>query len=256
MKEKPIYINGKKSNYTVTINGDIYSLNYGRSGKKKKLVPCGCKDKTGYLYVNLYYKKKLHRKLIHRLVAMSCLPNPENKPEVNHKDGNKKNNKATNLEWVTEKENTYHAYKTKLRKVHFGEGATDAKITKKTVKNICKMLEENEKGTREIADELGVSFAIVSNIKHKKAWLEVSKNYDISRHNHKSKPKSVKKKTDIKITEKDVIKICGLLQNSDLSVKEIEKITGVGKYKINAILYRNAWTKISNNYDFSKRRRR
>ena len=61
---------------------------------------------------------------------------------------------------------------------------------------------------------------------------------------------------DIKITEKDVIKICGLLQNSDLSVKEIEKITGVGKYKINAILYRNTWTKISNKYDFSKRRRR
>ena len=171
MKEKIIKIKGHKTDYTVTTSGDVYSLNYGRSGKKKKLKQQMSK---GYLYVNIYYKKKLYRKLVNRLVAKAFIPNPKNLPEVNHKDGNKENNNVTNLEWVTSKENTFHAFKNNLRYVHKGENATDSKITNKQAHEICKLLEENKLGTREIADKVGVSFAIVSNIKHEKAWLDVS----------------------------------------------------------------------------------
>lgn len=191
MKEKSIYINGNITNYTITTNGDVYSLNYGKTGKKKKIKPCENKN-SGYMCVNLYYNKKLYRKYIHRLVAEAFIPNPDNKPEVNHKDGNKRKNNLKNLEWVTEKENTDHAFKNNLRKIHHGEGATDSKITEKTAKKICKMLEDNEYGTREIADKLYVSFAIVSNIKHKKAWVEVSSKYNIDNHTVRSKPKKKK----------------------------------------------------------------
>lgn len=66
---------------------------------------------SGYLYVNLQKEQSRISKSIHRLVAESFVENKENKPEVNHKDGNKKNNRAENLEWVTSSENEKHAYK-------------------------------------------------------------------------------------------------------------------------------------------------
>lgn len=68
---------------------------------------------SGYASVRLPDKNHL----IHRLVAEAFIPNPDNKPQVNHKDGNKRNNNAWNLEWVTHKENMKHAGESGLLKV-------------------------------------------------------------------------------------------------------------------------------------------
>lgn len=68
-------------------------------------------DKDGYFSVFLYKNGKVARRRVHRLVAKAFLPNPDNKPIVNHKDGNKQNNHVNNLEWATISENNKHAYK-------------------------------------------------------------------------------------------------------------------------------------------------
>lgn len=65
----------------------------------------------GYLTVLLYNSKKKKRFYSHRLVAIAFLENPLNLPQVNHKDGNKHNNKVSNLEWVTPGGNNLHAYR-------------------------------------------------------------------------------------------------------------------------------------------------
>lgn len=72
--------------------------------------------KGGYLVINVNVNGKHTTGLVHRLVASAFVPNPDNKPEVNHIDGNKENNCADNLEWVTPKENIAHARKTGLLK--------------------------------------------------------------------------------------------------------------------------------------------
>lgn len=74
-------------------------------------------DKKGYLRVRLSLHNKKATAKIHRLVATAFIPNPENKPQVNHKDTDKNNNNVENLEWATNSENQIHAYKHGLNHV-------------------------------------------------------------------------------------------------------------------------------------------
>ena len=72
-------------------------------------------DKYGYYKVLLSYNGIVKEKSVHRLLAFAYLPNPENKCDVNHIDGNKSNNNLSNLEWATRSENVKHAFKNKLK---------------------------------------------------------------------------------------------------------------------------------------------
>lgn len=88
----------------------LYWVNqYGDVKNKDGLLLKQAINTSGYKYVRLCkYKRQYKWFFIHRLVAMSFLENPENKPDVNHKDGDKFNNHVSNLEWVTKRENHLH----------------------------------------------------------------------------------------------------------------------------------------------------
>jgi hypothetical protein len=114
-------IKGYEGLYQISNLGNIRSLDRqswnGNSWftlKGKQLSPAD--NGKGYLFVGLCKNGKIRsRCYIHRLVAETFLPNPNNKPCVNHIDGNKQNNCLSNLEWVTYEENNKHAYKTGLK---------------------------------------------------------------------------------------------------------------------------------------------
>ena len=96
---KPIPISG---NYEASSLGRIRNVTTGT-------ILCQ-RNKHGYLAINMEKRKgKSKMYLVHRLVCLAFLPNPENKPCVNHKDGVRTNNRLENLEWVTHRENSHHA---------------------------------------------------------------------------------------------------------------------------------------------------
>ena len=88
--------------YEISNLGRVKSLNYSRTGKEQILKPQ--KRKNGYLGVILCYKNTQKQVNIHRLVAEAFIPNPENKPYVDHINTDKLDNRACNLRWVTQKE--------------------------------------------------------------------------------------------------------------------------------------------------------
>ena len=157
--------------YKIDENGNVFSV---RNNKflKRMTFP------SGYEYVHLCNgkgKTKLFR--VHRLVAEAFIPNPDNSPEVNHKDGNKQNNSVDNLEWCTNLENIQHSVKTGLRNAK-GENNPSAKLTAKDVENIRKEYVPNSKefGTVALARKYGVSNVMIGKIIRYECWVETDKN--------------------------------------------------------------------------------
>jgi hypothetical protein len=158
---------GYESIYEISNFGNVKSFKYGKE-KIRKLR----NDKDGYLLINLCKDKKVKTFKIHRLVAQAFIPNPDNKPQINHIDGNKSNNKVDNLEWVTNKENSKHAVEKLLRNTK-GENHHNVKLRNYQVLNIRKKYATGKYKRKDIADEYQVSITLIGFIINRKIWKHI-----------------------------------------------------------------------------------
>ena len=123
----------------------------------------------GYLDVGLHKEGKYKRCRVHRLVAEAFIDNPENKPEVNHDDGDKTNNHVRNLYWATRKENMDHAVATGLLNVK-GENNYINKLTQEEVKNIISTLQNTNQSIISIAKDYNINRQSIYNINTGISW--------------------------------------------------------------------------------------
>lgn len=163
----------RNTNYLVSEDGKVYNKKTGRYLKQTNI------GWGGYYRVQLGTKNG-SPKLVHRLVAEIYLPNPENKPEVNHIDGNKLNNHVSNLEWVTAKENAKHAASLGLKNC-FKSGNTFSKkgsenhrsvLTLEQVEEIKQKYKPFIYTYKDLTKEYNVSYSTISRILNNRTYQD------------------------------------------------------------------------------------
>ena len=170
---KRIFINGSKTKYEVSSLGRV------RNRKTGKIVK-GCVGIRGYVQLNIFHGNKRYTRTVHQLVANAFIPNPNNLPQVNHKNGIKTDNSVDNLEWVTSSENIKHAFATGL-KTQYGESNPANKYPKNKIIEVCELLQSGKYTCKEIASITGVHPEIIGHISRKERWQKISENYDFSK---------------------------------------------------------------------------
>lgn len=154
------------------INGydDYQASNLGRiktianSASRKERILKPLTHPRGYFRVALWRNGKSKFLFIHRIIAITFIDNPDNKPTVNHIDGNKSNNYSNNLEWTTYRENMNHAIENKISAC--GERNGRSKLNSIQVDEI----RNSTLKQYEIAEKYNVSRGTISRIKTKKGW--------------------------------------------------------------------------------------
>jgi hypothetical protein len=153
-------------NYAVDDQGNIFSL--PKKTRKGIRILKSTVGKNGYPMLDLCKDGEIKRFLVHRLIAQTLLPNPNNKEQVNHINGNKLDNRLENLEWNTRSENQKHAIKIGLRSAK-GEKNSQCKITEQEVLYIRN---SEEKGSI-LAKKLNISQTTISQIRNGKTWTHI-----------------------------------------------------------------------------------
>lgn len=129
--------------------------------------------KTGYVQVCLSKDGKKHYASVHRLVSQAFLDNPNNKPEVNHINGDKSDNRAENLEWVTRSENELHAFGALGKKPNAPWRGIPRRFARMFSDSQVRAIRSDIRPNAQIARQYGVSKTAIRNIKNRKVYADV-----------------------------------------------------------------------------------
>lgn len=168
--------------YEIGSDGSVWSLDYNHTGQRKQLRQY--LDQDGYPYVFLVHNRKRTKVVIHRAVAklFVVIPRPPYSVplQVNHKNGNRQDNRAENLEWCTSRENTLHGWRSNGRKFTAGMLERNKKAfgginnpKAKITKEIAEQIRELRKSgiyLKDIAKNFGVSVSQVGAICSGRFW--------------------------------------------------------------------------------------
>jgi hypothetical protein len=168
MENTEVKISG--TNYFVNRHGEVITYNWRNAGRRAVLKPAT--DKKGYRRVGLVVDGRLITRKVHRLVAKAFIKNVEDKPQVNHIDGNKANNRVENLEWVTQSENKRHSFSLGLEDNN-GSNNPFAKLSEADVLRIRMDYDTKTKSTRELANEYNVHISTIRKIGNRKVWKHI-----------------------------------------------------------------------------------
>lgn len=177
MKEIWKDIEGYEGIYKVSNDGKIKGLARliakNKKGERmlKEIIMVQTNNRKGYPLVGLSKKGTKKTLSVHRLVAITFIPNPENKPQVNHINGDKTDNRVENLEWCTGSENIKHAFKNGLMTAISGDNCVSSKLTIDQAKEI----KYGHKGMshRDIAKIYGIAHVQISSIRLGKTWKHI-----------------------------------------------------------------------------------
>tara|TARA_R110000782_G_scaffold3079_1_gene11331 strand:- start:234 stop:809 length:576 start_codon:yes stop_codon:yes gene_type:complete len=150
-----------------------HSVNNGYMTRKDHVYPVTTGRGKGRNTVGNYLSVSIRSASysVHRLVGLAFIPNPLNKPQINHKDGNKQNNNVENLEWVTNKENNIHARENNFYTAVKGDAHGMSKLKEDQVRKIKIELETPYRGQLDVlANIYGVGKTTIAEIKAGRSW--------------------------------------------------------------------------------------
>lgn len=226
-------------------DGDLKKTFAVKNISNELILSCAPLNK-GYPCVGLRKNGKTHTKLVHRLVAIAFIPNPENKPQVNHKKGIKTDNRVSELEWATPYENNRHAHVELLKEGHWkgtsknwndvnGKHAACTKIIQKGLNgNLIKEWDS----LKEASDELNIKYHYLSKA--------LKNNIDAGGFLWEYKKEEKKKKKEDRIIQKDIDGNILKIWDSFLTIKKQTKF--LKKNILYACKYNNKNDKVNDKF--------